>query len=325
MNKLILQTLFFTSFIVINFSCFSSGKTQIRKFDASKIVQENVIVKDTFMLPDIPSEITDVDARAQYLVMHYWDRFDFADSKLVQRPEITEQAFVDYINILNYVSSEYSEKSLEYTLSKASKKNSTYKHFASLFEKYLYEEQSPFRNEEDYLYVLKRLAKSQSLDEVEKQKYKFQMEMSMKNRPNQNAVDFIYTLSTDKSASMYSIKSDYLLILFANPGCPTCDHVVNQLQTSSIMQKVFSYNSPTRTMITVLTVYPDDNLEEWNSFLPQLPSNWLHAYDKGMVITKQKLYDLRFMPAIYLLDRHKKVIFKNATVESVENFFTNDI
>lgn len=325
MNKLTLQTLFFTSLIIFNFSCFSSKKSRSDISNESNTYQENTIVKDTFMLPNIPSEITDSDLRAQYLVMHYWDRFDFTDSILVHRPEITEQAFVDYINILNYVSSEYSEKSLEYTLSKASKKKSTYKNFASLFEKYLYEEQSPFRNEEDYLYVLKRLAKSQSLDEVEKQKYQFQLEMSMKNRPGQNATDFIYTLPTNRSASMYSIKSDYLLILFANPSCPTCNHVVNQLQTSSVIQKVFSYNSPTRTMITVLTVYPDDDLQEWKNHLPQLPSNWLNAYDKDMVITKEKLYDLRFIPTIYLLDKNKKVILKDTSVGSVENFFTNSI
>ncbi len=323
MSKQVLQILFFTLLITISLSCFSGKKTQTDISKVSKAAQENTIVKDTFMLPNIPSEITDSDLRAQYLVMHYWDRFDFTDSILVQRPEITEQAFVDYINILNYVSSEYSEKSLEYMLSKASKKKSTYKHFASLFEKYLYEEQSPFRNEEDYLYVLKRLAKSQSLDEVEKQKYQFQMEMSMKNRPNQNAVDFIYTLSTNRSASMYSIKSDYLLILFVNPSCPTCNHVVNQLQTSSVIQKVFSYNSPTRTMITVLTVYPDDDLQEWKNHLPQLPANWLNAYDKDMTITKEKLYDLRFMPTIYLLNKNKKVILKDTSVESVENFFSN--
>ena len=78
-------------------------------------------------------------------------------------------------------------------------------------------------------------------------------------------------------------------------------------------------------MITVLTVYPDDDLQEWKSHLPQLPSNWLNAYDTDMVITKEKLYDLRFIPTIYLLDKNKKVILKDTSVGSVENFFTNSI
>ncbi len=323
MDRFILQTLFFISLIVINFSCLSSRRTQADIADESKVAQENVIVKDTFILPDIPAEITDVDSRAQYLVMHYWDRFDFADSKLVQRPEITEQAFVDYINILNYVSSEHVDKSMKHTLFKASVERSTYKNFASLFEKYLYEENSPFRNEEYYNIVLKYLLKSDSIDEVEKEKYKFQLNMSMKNRPNQSAADFVYTLSSGQSASMYSIKSDFLLILFANPGCPACNDIINRLHKSSVMQKVFSYNSPTRTMITVLTIYSDDDLQEWKNHLTKMPSNWLNAYDKGMIITKQNLYDLRFIPTIYLLDKNKKVLLKNTSVEGVENFFTD--
>ncbi len=311
--------------LLVGFSCLSSKKTQSDRSEEEILLSENTVVPDTFMLPAIPENMTNAEVRAQYLVMHYWDRFDFSDTILVQRPEITEQAFVDYINILAYVSPQFSEKSLQYTLEKAAIKKSTYKQFISFFEKYLYEGNSPFRNEEFYIHVLKRLVKSELLGEVEKQKYQFQLDMSNKNRPMQKATDFLYTLASGKSLSMHSIQSEYLIILFSNPGCDACSHVVRQLQTSSVLQSAFSHNSPTRTMLTILTVYPDHDLQLWRNHLPALPPNWINAYDKNSNITKQKLYDLKYIPSIYLLDRNKKVILKDASVQSVENFFTSSI
>lgn len=62
--------------------------------------------KDTkeFRLPDVPATLTAPEDRAAYLSLHYWDYFDFADTSLISRPEITEQAFVDFISILPYSS-----------------------------------------------------------------------------------------------------------------------------------------------------------------------------------------------------------------------------
>lgn len=51
---------------------------------------------------DVPVTLTAPEDRAAYLSLHYWDHFDFADTSLISRPEITEQAFVDFLGILPY-------------------------------------------------------------------------------------------------------------------------------------------------------------------------------------------------------------------------------
>ena len=57
---------------------------------------------EEFRLPEVPVLLTDPAERAAYLAVHYWDYFNFADTTLISRPEITEQAFVDFISILPY-------------------------------------------------------------------------------------------------------------------------------------------------------------------------------------------------------------------------------
>ena len=45
-----------------------------------------------FTLPDIPPLLVTSEARASYLAAHYWQGFNFRDTALIFRPEVTEQA-----------------------------------------------------------------------------------------------------------------------------------------------------------------------------------------------------------------------------------------
>ncbi len=306
------------------FSCTSSKKTSADALSPQQDIDsaQAVIVTDTFVLPDIPATLTHPDVRAAYLVMHYWDRFDFADRELVQRPEITEQAFVNYINILGYVSPEKTGESLAYALQKAAADTTVYVHFASLFEKYLYESNSPFHNEELYLPALRLLAPSPLLRPEEKARYAFQLDMALKNRVGDKAADFPYTLPSGKSENLHSLKSEYLLLIFSDPACETCVETSSRIAASQSVNDAFSINTPSRTLLTILTVYPGTDKQLWRDHLSGMPSGWLHAYDKDMRVQQQRLYDLKAMPAIYLLDTDKRVLLKDASVEEIGRFFS---
>ena len=307
---------------VIGFSCSSAKKSNAEEpralIDQSS---QNTVVPDTFVLPHIPQNLTSPEARADYLVMHYWDRFDFSDDKLISHPEITEQAFVDYINILAYASGTKSKESLANTLQKAEQNTAMYSHFISLFNKYLYEPNSPFRNEELFVPVLETALSSKRLSEAELSSYRFKYQMVLKNRVGSVANDFRFTLASGATQSLHSLNCDYLILMFANPGCVTCTAVTQELNSLESLKKAFSMNSPTRTMIAVLTVYPDANIEEWRKHLPKMPANWINAYDNGMTITHKQLYDIKAIPTLYLLDKNKKVILKDVSVREIDGFF----
>jgi hypothetical protein len=174
---------FFLFFVFAAVACSSSRKASSNVEPNTTGLSTQIVSENIFHLPQIPENITSPEERGKFLVMHYWDRFDFNNERLISRPEITEQAFVDYIHILqNYVLFEDAKKSLQYTLTKMEENKVMHAYFASLFEKYLYDPNSPFRNEELYLVVLERLTKSPLLSDAEKSKYKFQLRMAKKNR-----------------------------------------------------------------------------------------------------------------------------------------------
>ena len=55
---------------------------------------------DRFPYPDIPLMLSSPDERKAYLLRHYWDEFDFADTALVNNRELIGKAFVNCISML---------------------------------------------------------------------------------------------------------------------------------------------------------------------------------------------------------------------------------
>lgn len=75
---------------------------------------------------------------------------------LIACPEITEQAFVNFISILPYSSEARAAVDTLYSRALAEKKMSG--HFVELGDKYLYRADSPMYNEELYIIVLRALS-----------------------------------------------------------------------------------------------------------------------------------------------------------------------
>ena len=63
-------------------------------------------------------------------------------------------------------------------------------------------------------------------------------------------------------------------------------------------------------------------VEEWRKALPQMPhDNWINGYDDGTIITNKRLYDIKAIPTLYLLDKNKRIILKDTSLEEIENYF----
>ena len=57
--------------------------------------------QQSFPYPAIPDTLRSVEQRAGYLSEHYWDNYNFADTLLLKSKEVTEQGFINFIDILN--------------------------------------------------------------------------------------------------------------------------------------------------------------------------------------------------------------------------------
>lgn len=126
-----------------------------------------------FQMIEVPSILDNPDDRAAYIGKNYWRNFDFTDTSLIGKPEITEQAFADYVHIIEHMNAETAAASVKTTLSKAEADTAMYAHFLDLFEKYLYDPNSPMRNETLYITVLRVAIGSPKTSEAEKTRMAF--------------------------------------------------------------------------------------------------------------------------------------------------------
>lgn len=240
---------------------------------------------DTFSVPSAPSILTTQEQKAEFIATHYWDNFDFADTTLISRADITEQAFADFANLLPHLPQPLIEKGVAAMMKGAEADSAMYIHFMELAEKYLYDPNSPMRNENIYIEVLRHIVATAKLDEIYKVRPRYQLELAMKNRVGDKAADFTYTTEKGGKATLHRATGDPLLLFFFRPDCPTCKEVKEYVVNKGIDKRV-----------KILFVNPDIDT---------------HI---------DTIYDLRASPTLYLLDKDKRVILKDVPIEQIEQY-----
>lgn len=90
----------------------------------------------------VPTLITDPVERAEYLVKHYWDKFDFKDTTYIHEPQVTEQALSNYIDLMNYVSPAAMSSSVKAMMKQTEQDSAMFQYFSEMMEKYLYDPNS---------------------------------------------------------------------------------------------------------------------------------------------------------------------------------------
>lgn len=270
----------------------------------------------TFTLPVIPAILEDPESRAEYLVRNYWENVDLKDTSYIHHPEMMEQAWVDYLDIMRIVPADLAKSAIKDLIKSTEAEKKMFTYFTDLADKYLYDPNSPMRNEELYIPVLDAMLESNVLSDAEKIRPQGRRELAEKNRPGKKAIDFTYTLASGKTGTLYGVKADYTLLFINNPGCHACAESIEELKLAPMINQLRATGK-----LKILALYPDEEKEEWERHLKDFPKEWINGYDKKTVIKEKNLYDLKAIPTLYLLDKDKKVLLKDVMVGQIEEYF----
>lgn len=275
-----------------------------------------------------PGMMSDNKDIAEYLAMHYWDRIadpDRAypsDSSLVSgvHKEDVEQKFADWNAILDMVSFKYSEKAITALYEKAAaceRKDSSsnvFETFSSLVYKYFYDPNSPVRNEDRYHVFVKRLAGFEGLEPEMRKKYEYEARMTSLNRTGTIASDFRFADRNGRFRTLHGIDAPMTLLFFSNPGCDACMEIIKVLKGHEAISAMVKTGN-----LAVVNIYIDEDIQAWREYMPIYPEEWYNGFDPDMIIRNENLYDVRAIPSLYLLDKEKRVILKDAPENYVFN------
>lgn len=259
-------------------------------------------------LPAIAPAALAPEERVEWLRWHYWDNFDFADTTFLARADTLQlfEAYARYVQLLFSVPTDGAP--MDSLMRRAAVSRPMLDYFAMLADQVLGDPNSPLRNDEFYIPVLRAQLSSPWYDEYERLAPEYRLLLASQNRIGQPANDFRYTLASGATGSLYGLRAEYVLLFINNPGCPMCREIREAISASPMLTELIEHGR-----LRVLALYPDENLDEWRAYREQIPASWINAYDDGCVLREKGLYDLSAIPSLYLLDAQKRVLVKDAT------------
>lgn len=270
--------------------------------------------KSEFPLPEIPGMLTIPADRANYLALHYWDRFDFGNDALVGNADVTEQGFSNFLSIMPHVSKQ--GEAFAVLFDRAGQNRKMLEHFIDLCEKYLYDMDSPLYDEELYIVALNKLLVSPRVPEDEKERLRYKLGTSLKNRKGAVATNFTYMKKNGANGTLHTLQGDYILLYFNDPECDGCMAMKREIAASAKINSLLDSGR-----LKLLSVCVEGKNEAWMK--QKLPATWIDACDEAMRITDRELYDLPSLPVMYLLDRRHRVVLKNTNPRKIEEFFND--
>lgn len=181
----------------------------------------------------------------------------------------------------------------------------------ALQEHFLKDVNSPYRCEDFCLPVLEAVIESPFSSEDAKSAAKADIVHFSLNRIGTEAADFTFTLKGGRTRNLHSVKADCTILFFSNPGCTLCRQITEELSSIPGMEKMVEEG-----YLSIVNIYPDDDVEAWYGYLAEYPPYWISGYAPE-VDGPQGPYFLRAIPTLYLLDRDKRVLLKDAPLERI--------
>lgn len=284
-----------------------------------KIAQQERTLGDmkeaSFPFPEIPAMLTQPEERKAYLLEHYWDRFNFADTTLVNNREVTEQGFVNQISLLadGATPEKVIRESLKNWCSRFMPEAQARQVMMQLADDYLYNPNSPFYNEGLYGVYLETMLEVLPEEDARRSSFDFKLRLLRRNKVGDKATDFSYYLPDGQKKSLVatSTRGNRLLLVFYDPECDSCHEVLREMTADASLAEAVKAGR-----VTVLAVYTEGNQEAWRKGLADMPEGWIIGTDRQKV-KEEALYDLKAMPSLYLLDGQKRVLLKDAPLGQI--------
>lgn len=279
-----------------------------------------------FPQKEVPSAITDPMDCASWAAMHFWDAFTqpehlyACDSNLVNGvpKDKLEQQIGAFSTLLKDLPLEVGVPAMKAfyqrmdAFQQAHPESNVFPETVAMAVRYFYDPNSPVRDEDLYRPLAQALSQSQWVPQERRGAYAWEAKMCALNAVGTPAADFPFIDSQGRRRTLYGIQAHITLLIFGHPDCAACKELVATMnQYPQLLDRIHSGE------FCVVDVYIDEELDAWRQHVADYPKEWINGYDPDFRIRTDLIYHVRAVPSLYLLDRDKTVLMKDATPEAV--------
>jgi thiol-disulfide isomerase/thioredoxin len=262
--------------------------------------------------PKLPNGKTDSAWVFNYYKSHYWDNYDFSDSRILNTPFL-EPRLERYIKSLVVQTPDSLIRDADMLAKKATNKD--VKNVVVFYITNQYENPKTVGTEAVWVHMANKYYLSGEMGVSEDVKKRIADKVNTmkdllvnKTFPALSLVD-----PAGKKVSVQSISAEYTVLFFYAPTCGHCK------EASPILKAFYDKNKVNG--IKVMAIATEHNKEEWTSFIKTYHlEDVINGFDALQEIDFLKKFDVVTTPTIYVLDKNKKIIARKMPVEQLDDF-----
>jgi len=274
------------------------------------LIKSNEDVK----IPEFTGDEKDVqEQKYEYYKQHYFDNIDPADPRMLRTPVLNEK-FKTYIEKLTPQHPDSISQSLDRILELLRPNQESFKYYlitylndyaankyvgmdavyVHLVKKYYEKGQAPWTDKEQ---LAKIIQNANTLEPI----------LIGKKAPEIT----LYRRSGEK-ISLYDVKADFTILVIWAPDCGHCQKAMPKLKDEYPELKKYGAE-----VFTICAKVLDEVKTCWEFVDKNQLDIWINTVDPKMESRYKQKYDAMTTPKVYVLDKNKKIISKNISIEQL--------
>ncbi|MCM1369806.1 MAG: DUF5106 domain-containing protein [Candidatus Amulumruptor caecigallinarius] len=261
---------------------------------------EPIVIPPLFEYAEAPDTMQNLQDRSNYLVRNFWSKMDFKSKKAVDQNALND-AMTRFTAPMRYADSEVAEEAVTNLFASLKGNPVLTLQITKAAEEALYSPRATFWNDELYLRFIDNLLSNKTLKKERKLRYERHKKLIADCTPGNPLPEFKYMTANGKEET-FAPSGQITVIEFGNPDCDDCRHAKLKMETNVRFDRLVTDGK-------IKVYFIDTNAEEgWQKALSEYPANWT----SGACADADDIFDLRFTPSFYVLDRNGNLVVKNA-------------
>ena len=246
--------------------------------------------------------------RSVFLAEHFWDGFPFNDTMILHQDRF-RGSVANYLQAIQFADLPSIQKSLVEVIRKSDTNERMYRYFIEVFDFYLNDALSGLREEQWIEPVWRQMLKSKWCTYSDSAKIDLFLRLAAKNRVGSKATDLEFVTIQGQPGTLLELNAELLMVYFYIPGCAQCIKTREWIEEDSAYQAIHRAG-----ILQVLAFYPEKDMDKFHTYSNSVPNTWINARDPDgrSQLEEEEKYQMRGAPTIYLIDKNKKIILKDA-------------
>lgn len=251
--------------------------------------------------PEVPDRLTKPNLRADYMIEHLWDNVDLEKTAIADRQAFVD-AFTDYLSMFAVADVPEVEKAVAKFVNRIQKNSSNLQLLQDALEVLVYDPRSQYCSDDVYQIFGAELAKCKAVD-AQRRRVIEQRVSALKNSRKGATVGGLQLRSGDRQVAIEDLTSDCIILIVNVEGNFDTNFLKIRLGADLATQRLVENGA-----VSIISVY-DKSMSSRSGDEP----NWYVAE----VSNVDGLFDTRVVPAVYVLDKARKIVTKFPTDEQL--------